>query len=71
MHDARATFARLPAARLDRLEDVTVAIVGASQGSPYDIGTSSHAAGAPAALRRASQGFALKHFDFDLDRPFL
>ena len=71
MPDTPQTFAQLPAADLENLAGTTVAILGAAQGSPYEVGQPSHAAGAPAALRKASQGFALKHFDFDLDQPFL
>ena len=65
------TFAKLPEADLDRLNDVTAAIVGISEASPYKLGKPSHSANAPAALREASVGFAgqLGQHDFDLGRP--
>jgi agmatinase len=65
------TFAKLPKADLDRLNDVTGAILGISEATPYKLGRPSHSANAPAALREASNGFAgqLRQLDFDLGRP--
>jgi agmatinase len=65
------TFARLPKAELDALNDATAAIVGICEASPYKLGVPSHSADAPGALRAASDGFAgqLRQFDFDLGRP--
>ena len=63
-----ATFAGMPAGDLANLSGCNVAIIGASEGSPYQTGQSSHAANAPAALRQASQKFArqLRQYDWDL-----
>ncbi len=63
-----APFAGLPARGLDALQGARVAIFGADEGSPYVTGQTSHAAGAPAAIRAASQLFAkqVKQYDFDL-----
>lgn len=65
------TFAKLPAADFDCLTGVTAAVLGVAEASPYKLGTASHSANAPAALRRASAGFAeqLRQLDFDLGRP--
>ena len=65
------TFARLPKVEPERLAEVTAAIVGICEGSPYKPGVVSHSANAPAALRLASDGFAgqLRQCDFDLGRP--
>lgn len=67
------SFANLPRADLSKLEGVRVAIIGASEGSPYKADKPSHSANAPAALRRASTRFAgqLRQFDFDLNGPLL
>lgn len=63
-------LAGLPTRTLATLSGIEVAILGASEASPYVLGEPSHAAGAPAAIRRASQLFAaqLNQFDFDLGR---
>ena len=65
------TFARLPKAKLDGLLDATVAVLGIAEASPYKLGTPSHSANAPTALRAVSHGFAgqLRQLDFDLGRP--
>jgi agmatinase len=62
------TFIKLPAADIDALEGVRIAVLGVADASPYKPGVSSHAVKAPAALRAASATFAgrLGHFDFDL-----
>jgi agmatinase len=67
------TFAKLPGANFDHLSGVTAAVLGAAEASPYKLGTASHSANAPAALRAASAGFAaqLRQLDFDLGRPLL
>lgn len=67
------TFAGLPARGLDDLSGVTVAFLGASEASPYEIGEPSHSARAPQALRAASAGFAdqLWQYDYDLGGTFL
>lgn len=61
------TFAGLPSRTLSDLAGVRLAIVGASDASPYEAGIPSHSAGAPAAIRKASQLFAkqLEQVDFD------
>lgn len=61
-------FARFPCVDPRRLAGAKAVILGASEASPYKLGTPSHSADAPAALRAASQNFAgqLGHFDFDL-----
>lgn len=63
-----ATFIGLPRADLAELSGVAVAVLGASEASPYKPGEPSHSAGAPGALREASAEFApsLGQFDFDL-----
>jgi agmatinase len=67
------TFAGLPTRDLDQLQGATVAILGASEASPYKLGAPSHSAHAPQALRAASAGFAeqLWQYDFDLGAVFL
>jgi agmatinase len=69
----RDTFARLPSIEPHQLGRPSVVIYGAAEGSPYSPHTPSHSANAPAALRRASRGFAgqLQQFDFDLDQALL
>jgi agmatinase len=66
-----ATFAGLPAGRT--APEHGVAILGAAEASPYDPAKPSHAAPAPAAIRKASAQFAhqLEQFDFDLLRPLI
>lgn len=63
------TFCKLPAADFAVLTDISIAVFGASEASPYSANKSSHSAMAPAAMRVASQGFAgqLQQFDFDLE----
>lgn len=70
---AGQTFAGLPGGSLSDLRQGRVAIVGASEASPYVAGEKSHSADAPAGLRQASQAFAkqLKQYDFDLDADLL
>jgi agmatinase len=65
------SFCKLPAADLDALLDVSIAVFGASEASPYSTDKPSHSANAPTAMRAASQGFAgqLRQFDFDLEGP--
>jgi agmatinase len=62
-------FCKLPAADLAALPDISVAVFGASEASPYDTSKPSHSANAPGAMRAASQIFAgqLRQFDFDLE----
>lgn len=62
------TFIGLPRADLAELSGVAIAVLGASEASPYQPGGPSHSAGAPGALREASATFApsLGQFDFDL-----
>jgi agmatinase len=62
-------FANLPAADPAHLDDARIAIIGASEASPYKPGTPSHSANASAAIRAASAQFAgqLQQFDFDLE----
>lgn len=62
-------FCKLPSANLATLNDVSVAVFGASEASPYKPDAPSHSANAPTALRKASAGFAgqLRQFDFDLE----
>ena len=64
-----ATFLDLPTADLETLDHARIVVFGASEGSPYAIGERSHAADAPAALRKASAQFAgaLGQYDFDTD----
>lgn len=63
-----ASFLGLPRRGLDDLRGASVAVVGASHGSPYQAARVSHAANGPAALRAASQRLAqqLQQYDFDL-----
>lgn len=62
------TFIGLPRADLADLDNVRVAVVGASEASPYREGERSHAADGPQMLRRASSQFggSLGQYDFDL-----
>jgi agmatinase len=63
------TFADLPHGALSGLDAVRVAIIGASEASPYEADKPSHSANAPQALREASAKFAgqLRQYDFDLE----
>jgi agmatinase len=67
------TFIGLKRVAPDELTGATVAVLGASEASPYDIGVASHSAQAPRLLREASAGFApsLSQYDFDLDATLL
>ena len=64
----RPTFAALPAADIDTLDQPSIVLFGASEATPYDDGEPSHSAEASAAIRTASLGFArqLSQIDFDL-----
>lgn len=67
------TFLDLPSTSLDALPDAQVVVLGASEATPYAAGTRSHSAGAPAAIRAASAGFArqMAQVDFDLGHSLL
>ncbi len=62
------TFIGLQRVGLDSLRDARIAVLGASEASPYELGVSSHSAQAPRIIREASARFAgsLGQFDFDL-----
>lgn len=66
-------FANLPGGSIDDLRDCKIAIFGASDGSPYKSGQTSHSANAPIALRQASKQFSsqLQQFDFDLEEVLI
>jgi agmatinase len=67
------TFAGLPACMdIDGLS-AEIAIVGIPHGTSYNPGEPSHSAGAPAAIRKATQRYApmLDNYDFDLGGPLL
>ena len=67
------TFAGLPACvDIDGLS-AEIAIIGIPHGTSYHSGEPSHSAGAPAAIRRATQRYAsmLDNYDFDLGGPLL
>ena len=66
------TFIGLPRVALDALDGASIAVIGASEASPYVAGERSHSADAPTALREVSQGIArsLTQYDFDLDATF-
>jgi agmatinase len=67
------TFAGLPYSNDVRNSEACAVILGAPHGTPYKIGITSHSAGAPAAIREASQkyGRMIDHYDFDLGGPVL
>lgn len=67
------TFAGMPACRIEDLRPGSVAVLGASHGSPYKPGAISHAARGPAALRAGSAklGRQKGQFDFDTGRCLL
>ncbi len=69
------TFADLPRMSLDELSPgvADVAILGAAHGTPYQPGAPSHAAGGPAALRRALTWYDTRreHLDMDHGGPLL
>lgn len=73
MQTGHPTFLQLPSATLNELSDARVAILGASEATPYDAAVRSHSADAPAAIRTASQLFArqMGQVDFDLGRTLL
>lgn len=73
METGNLSFAKLPTGSLDNLEGVSIAIIGASEASPYKPDKPSHSANAPSALRRVSGKFAgqLRQFDFDLEAALL
>ena len=66
------TFIGLPRVAIDRLDGASVAVLGASEASPYVAGERSHSADAPKVLREVSQDVArsLAQYDFDLDATF-
>jgi len=63
------TFCNLPHVGLSELgqSGADVAIFGASHGTPYQPGTPSHAAGAPAALRAALEWYDTQRTHIDMD----
>lgn len=61
------TFAGQEARAADMLGDARVAVLGAAEAAPYDASRPSHSADAPAAIRAASQPFALQFGQFDFD----
>ncbi len=69
-----ASFAGLPVVGDFGALDAEIAILGASDATPYEAGVTSHASGAPKALREVTDsryGFDIGHYDFDLDGPLL
>jgi agmatinase len=62
-----STFAGFPSGP-ESIVPVGIALLGIPEGTPYTVGTSSHAANAPAALRAAITGYATDpgQYDFDL-----
>lgn len=69
----RPTFMGLPARGVDAIGGAAVAVLGASEATPYDPAEASHSAGAPAAIRAASASFKgqLAQHDFDLGRALV
>lgn len=69
----RATFLDLPAGDVEDVRPGDVVVFGASEATPYDAGTASHSAEAPATIRAASRSFArqIGQLDFDLDATLL
>lgn len=67
------TFLKLPLVTLADLKGAPVAVLGASEATPYDAAVRSHSADAPGAIRAASQQYAgqTKQHDFDLGRTLL
>lgn len=61
------TFAGLPCCGVTDLDHATIAILSAREGSPYTPERPSHSAGAPVAIREASQLFARRLQQIDLD----
>jgi agmatinase len=69
---AERTFAGLRRASLDTLSGAAVAILGAGEGSPYEVGKAGSSAAAPRAIRKASAGLpARRQFDYDIGRVLL
>ncbi len=60
-------FCDLEYRTLDNLKDVDVAIFGACHGTPYKPGKASHAANAPAAIRKALSWYSSNPEQLDLD----
>src|SRR6056297_1070595 len=67
------TFLGLPKSKPGDVAAGGIAIIGASNATPYQPGTPSHAEQGPAAIRAASQRYAdwHEHFDFDVDGQLL
>jgi agmatinase len=63
-----SAFLGLPSKTVNQLAVGDIAFIGATEATPYIAGRSSHAAGAPDAVRAASQRYAEwgGHYDFDL-----
>ena len=63
------TFAGLPNGNWNALQKTKAVLFGAPEATPYEVGTSSHAADAPKAIRQAMAKFSEwhSHYDFDLD----
>lgn len=61
------TLLGIPGASLDDLDGATIVVFGAAEATPYDPGTPSHSAGAPAAIRAASQVLARQQGQHDFD----
>lgn len=64
----RPTFLGVPEGHLDDLAGASVVVIGAAEATPYVLGTPSHSADAPGAIRLASQKLTgqLRQHDFDL-----
>ena len=69
----KLTFAGLPSISEIKISSADIAIIGAGHGTAYQSDQISHAALAPAVLRRVSQKFnpLRDHFDFDLNGTLL
>lgn len=67
------TFLKLPPAALGALPATPVVVLGAAEATPYDPARASHSAGAPGAIRAASQAFGAQagQHDYDLGRTLL
>ena len=61
------TFLGLPKVSLDDVPAGAVVLIGAPEATPYETGKSSHASGAPWALRAASARYANWHAHHDFD----
>lgn len=73
MNDSKTTFAGVPSCATGAVGSGAVAVIGASEASPYDSARPSHSAEAPGAIRRASAQFAQQfgQFDFDTESAFM